>query len=54
MAKFMDVHSGFYGVTGEQQELAVAGRDIIETSVDEVEQIVAPDQQRATHDTKGA
>ena len=37
----------------EQQELAVAGRDVFDASVHEVEQFVAPDEERATNDAQG-
>ncbi len=37
----------------QQQELAVAGRDVFDASVREVEQFVAPDEERATHDAQG-
>ena len=40
-------------LAGQQQELAVAGRDVLEASVDEVEQVVTPDEERATDDAQG-
>ena len=42
------------GLAGEQQELAVAGRDVVEASIDEVEQVVTPDEERAADHAKGA
>jgi hypothetical protein len=42
------------GLAREQQELASAGHNILETSVDQVEQIVPSDEERAADDTKGA
>ena len=41
------------GLSGEQQELAVAGHDVVQAAIDEVEQVVTPDEERATDHAKG-
>jgi hypothetical protein len=41
------------GLAGEQQELAMAGHHVIQSSIDKVEQVVAPDEERAADHAKG-
>ena len=42
------------GLAGEQQELAVAGQDVVEPPVDELEQVVATDEERAADGARRA
>ena len=41
------------GLARQQQELAMAGRDVLDASIHEVEELVAPDEERATNDARG-
>ena len=41
------------GLAGQQQELAVAGKHVVEATVGQLEQVVAPDQERAADGTRG-
>ena len=42
------------GLTGQQQELPVPRLDVIEPAVGELEQVVAPDEERTTDGTRRA
>jgi hypothetical protein len=37
------------GLTGEQEELAATGDDVIEASSRELEQVIAPDEERTSN-----
>ena len=40
------------GLAGQQQELAATGEDVVEAPVGQVEQVVAPDEERAADDAR--
>jgi tRNA A-37 threonylcarbamoyl transferase component Bud32 len=42
------------GLAREEQEVAMAANDIVEASIDEVEEVVPSDQERAANDAEGA
>ena len=41
------------GLAGQQEELAASGRDLVEASVGQLEEVVAPDEERADRPADG-